>query len=330
MPIPYSLCGPRRDELETRRRRRCRWLGVVLLVGFFLPILDAGAKDWARSIWEYDKRGSGEVQTAPSMKVVFFLPTVVISGRASPLESLIVFYPLLAGLAALVIAGLPWKARAETMIGLGLPPFLFLAGFGVFLGGMALYFVGLWFLLIAGLAGISIGSLARTNRPASRAAHGIAVVGTVLTFLAFLLPVVPPKDGWGVIALPFKLLAEERSESTCEGLAVLLIMCCLVAAGLVCLVNRRRLEPQLSIALARRAWRLVVAGILLMFLLLPPVALVVLARERTGAFALLVVSIFTILVKACLLIFGPILLALFGAADLVVGEPEASPGVNPA
>jgi hypothetical protein len=300
------------ENLEAARRRRCRWLGVVLLAGAFLPILyDASAKYWFQSIWDWAKLGAADLQSAPSVTVLFF--PVDAMRENVPLLTTLNFYLLMAGLAALSMAGARWKARALTILVLGLPALILISGLPLLLILDVSPAFLLWPLLMLGLAGISVGSLARTSQPENRAAHEIAQAGAVLTTLS-LLP---------AIVLCIMLLAEGTPSYICMDVTILLAIVLMAAAAILCFANRRSLAPQRSIRLGRIAFRLVAAGALSVALLVAPAALFALATETPENIPLALVSVYSIIVKACFLVFGPMLLLLFGAADLIVGEPEA-------
>jgi hypothetical protein len=284
------------DPGDEARKRNLILLGVVILIGFFMPIaVEAG--------WRETR--------------LVFLNFLVLQGGAPGEIVLFCLYPLIAGAIVILLAMTAKGAgRSVTLLGLGILSVVLLLTLE---GARGRGFVGRLLedapvsasasLLIGLLAavGLFVGSRARHYRPASQAAAVIGIIGGILCLLNLVLPVLPPEAGSILLLAPFKLL--EFSGAAFVGLGVLAMMGCLVAASVLCIVNvKPRRNSQM---LAQVAFLLQVSGYAVYgFFML--VGIMGAGGSRGQGTALL------LLIKMGCWIVGLLLLIPVGLTDLVV------------
>jgi hypothetical protein len=327
-----------RDSPELRReehcrKRRYRWWAAALAVGFFLPIIVADSGSWIQNIVE---RVAGQPPAAPAAAVegegeppaatlrLVFLQSLIISGPAPFALKWLVFYPLLAAVALALATGLPSALRALAAIVLGLIPVLVCMGAPEVKGLMdplasATQAAGPACMVLAVLGGLGIlvGSLARTYRPGSTAAFVIGVCGGAMTLLALVLPLSPEGGGRIMLLAPLKMM-----EQAGAGKFVAVIQAgewvCLILASLLCFANHYKLEAGRAGSRGYRALGFLAAGLLL-------AASAQLFAALGAGGGLPVPTLLTLFPKMTVLVFGLVLLAPLGLADLVAGFSSAAP-----
>ena len=317
---PLVALTPREEDRQ--RRRNLRILGIVLLLGFVLPVFGGGKEIHFVNFWPFGL----EAREMESDYQEEFGIDVYLRGRSPFDKALPLLWPGIAG-AVLLVVCVPVvrsRVRAWWIIGLGTLPFVK----GMFTDPALLHGVirGLWQLpkafyvitafLAVGWVGVFAGARVRTYRPERATAYLVGAVGACLYLLAFLVPSLPKEAGTVLIAVPFKLLGEDTSRWF--GLALLFQMLLLLGACGACFAN----VPSAPRAQARGAARLT-------FLLL------MLGTFGGGAALLLAVMIkapggvnwlvfFGNLVKFGAWFVGLLLLLPVGITDLMVEGPATS------
>jgi len=268
-PLTRSITGKPLDALtpleeDRRRRRHIRILGLVLLVGFLLPVFDKGKEmDFVNFLPFGSEAREMESDYSEEYGIHVYL-----RGRSPFDKAFPLLYPGIAG-AVLLVVCVPMvrrRVRAWWIIGLGTLPFVM----GMFTDPALLHGLirRLWQLpkaffvtttfLAAGWVGVFAGARARVYRPERATAYLVGVVGACLYLLALLFPSLPKDAGTLLIATPFVLLAEETSRW--PGLVLLFQMLLVLGACFVSFGNVPSTPRAWARVLARLTFRLLMLG----------------------------------------------------------------------
>ncbi|HUV39471.1 MAG TPA: hypothetical protein VMY39_07640, partial [Planctomycetota bacterium] len=286
-------------EERERRTRAVRWLGVVLLVGFLLPIVIAFGKD-VEVIWLNFKMLAADGVPA-SVRVTAALP-------------------LVAGVALVALSfGAPVMPRGGTMVGLLALQFLIVlseAGLPRMIPRVLFPAVTSMVLGLLGWLGLFVGSRVRFYRPASRPAWVIGIIGGACYVLYLLFPV--SGGGGGKEKIPLFMVFEMFEGSGGKFLAFCLVgqMGCMVAAGVLCVTNTMRRTSDEVHRRAGLAFALIVAGMVVVL-----VGILGQAMSTEELHGSLWFTFFLMLAKMGCWIGGMVLLLPMGVTDLMVGEP---------
>lgn len=303
----------RYDSGQDMRRQALVWLGVVILIGFFMPVI------------------------GPSMDggVTIEFPNFAVLGGGAPGHViLLALYPGIAGLIVILVASLSsGPGRSAVLMGLGA---LFLILLLTFQpegrrGGMSLAdalsqippsITAFLMILLFAFVGLFVGSRVRFYRPASQVAAIIGAVGGILCFMSLLLPVLPSEAGGIFLVAPFKILGE--GGGVVMGLGLLGTIACLVGSSILCIMNVRPHRDAES--LGQRASQFLVIALVTFGVCI----LIEMIRGLTqaGAPGIAVLAVFLALVKGACCLVGLLLLLPVGLSDLVVNLTPLAPSVT--
>jgi hypothetical protein len=295
------------DPTEDARKRNLIWLGVVILIGFLMPVIG-------------QDRG-GETKVA--------FPNIEALGEGAPAGAvLICLYPLFAGAAVIFLATLVrGPGRSAALIGLGVLFLILVVAtlheltgglFGPAFGrGMAASATASMVIGLCAFIALLVGIRARYYRPVCQPAAIIGMIGAFLYFLTLVMPVGPSIP----LIAPFQLLSLSGGHPMTVLLAFTMLgtMGCLIAASVLCIINGSpRWNAQ---ALANRAFSLLVFG----FALQLPCALIMVAGGARGPGLLFVLFVVTFVTKVLCWILGLLLLIPVGLTDLLVNLTPPGP-----
>jgi len=306
-PTSSSGFRPEGSSLQGREAvTRLFKLGLIILLGFFLPIAVP----------------MGERSTR-----LIFPNLLVLGQKGAPLLAVLFFlYPALAGVAVILLAvRTSGTQRAVGLIAAGvLPILILLPGPGVLAGlerlvrstpGPAMLGP---ILLLVGWVGIYVGSRTATLRPGTLAAALIATIGGGSYLLFLVFPFIPAREGLVPLLAVLKLFFTVKSFA--EFLAVLglfALMACMGAAAAFCVqVFRERPSDQY---LGYKAFSLLRLGSILCPVLIFLGALLQVKSVGTFAVAL------TVAAKLGCWGFGLFLLIPIGLTELVVALVSEKP-----
>lgn len=303
VPAPYLRAYVPLSFEAGLRSRNMIVLGVLLLVGFLMPIVD-GAN-------------------------VKFPNFAVFSAGGAPWQLFVIMLaPGVAGLAMILLAWLGrHPVRGIVTIALPLLPVLVLMldaevrrSFSFTFRDMPGEIILAVLLLNLGWIGLLVGARARWYRPRRRAAYWIGLAGAIAFMVFLMLPIMPAEAGHIPLITAFKMFEVPPMRLVAFG--VVAWIACTVPAGVLCLMT----DPGKSADFARRraggAFRLLIAGAAA-FGLCAATALLQNARA-----AGVVTPVFTALIKFGCWGVGMILLLPTGITDLVVGPAPEQPAVQ--
>jgi len=286
-------------------------LGLVILAGFFLPVL-VGRGDQAKPV----------------------VPNILLLGeeRVPGIVKFILLYPGLAGISVIVLAlATRGIGRAITLVVLGVIPFVVMLASadvrgvsGAMLSVAPSSITAAMVLGLLAFLGLFVGSRARCFRPASLTAAIIGALGGGLYLVNLLLPLYPSAMGSIALLRPLKLM-ELGDQALVVGLITLGAMACMIAASILCIVNV--VQGTRAQRLAHIAFRLFLTAIVLLVgAELVPTFWRIGQVEGVQVVASLLSS-----VKGLLWLGGLFLLIPVGITDLVVSlGPVPAPVARPA
>jgi hypothetical protein len=302
------------DPTEGVRRRNLIWLGVVILIGFLMPVLEVHG--WRRV----------------EVRVNFMNFEVLGEERAPALAKIMCLYPGIAGVAVILLASLArGPGRSGALIGLGALPIIILlaseearrslAEIPAEAGGV----IVLALLGVLAFIGLFAGSRARSYRPASQAAAVIGIVGGITYLVTLVVPALPPEAGSIQLIALFKLF--ESKFAVIMALGALAQMGCLIAASIICIVNVRPRHD--SESLAGSAFTLLVTGSIVAGSAYFLNTLIVMFQAGREVPAEALAAMLLAVVKFGCWILGLFLLLPMGVTDLVVNLTPAGPAAPP-
>ena len=221
--MSYGSYASSPESEEQRRRRRIVALGIMLLLGFLLPVL-------------YPNPFGG------GTRATFLNFEILGESNAPGLVTFMFLYPGLAGIAVIVLAlACRATARSVALIAVGVLPLVVLmldqdvqkaaAVMRQFPGSASIWVV---VLALAGCGGILTGIRALHYRSSSWPAAIIGAIGGGLYLLSLFLPVLPKAMGRVCFAVPFKMFT---AETVPAALGALGQMVCLMLASALCLMT---------------------------------------------------------------------------------------------
>jgi len=296
---PYRSTEPA-DEF--RRRRRIRKLGIILLLGFLLPVLSP-------------RTFEGGVRTT-------FLNFEILGESSAPgLARFMFLYPGLAGIAVIILAAYRGAARSVGLICVGILPLVVLAldpdvqeaasVLSSFPGARSIWAA---VFSLAGCGGILAGIRALHYRPGSRPAAVIGAVGGGLYLVSLFLPVLPKEMGRIAFLVSFKVFGQPSSIPL--GLGMLGQMVCLMLASVICLMTLARMPAARE--LADGAFKFVIWSAVVY--LLGVILQTLFTMDGPASHFLCFLSV---MVKVTFWVVGLFLLLPVGLADLIVNLTPA-------
>jgi hypothetical protein len=307
------------EKERAKRRRNIVILGVVLLLGFLLPILVPRFQ----SSRPYDPDRISEVTLKPKFVSFEAMAQEDMPGTAK----FFILFPALAGITAVIVALVTdGRARGAILLALfALLVIVMLSSRDVRVGflEMARAMGGRLgtFMILSTVAwlGIFVGSRSRWYRPGSTAAMVIGIVGGILYLVVEVLPVLPDAVGTISLVAPFKLLGQKRM--VIAGLGGVVQLGCLIAASIVCFVNVNLADQRRGQRLGRVAFRLLVGGAIAAGACFVLNGMVEAGRNVEEHLGLFIFSSLFNLAKFLAWVVGVLLLLPIGLTDLVVGPP---------
>ena len=287
---------------EQVRRRNITVLGMVMILGFLLPIVVVVPSGPGLP-------GSGGMHVVHLNFAVFQMP------EPPPEAVLTSLLPLLLGGAAIGV-GLLVKSpfRGVILVVLGLLPFLIVLSSEdarmllSLMGGEMIGELTLAVLVpLVGLGATWVGARSRTFRPGSLTAYVIGAAGAALVLLSLL------RD----IMAPFELFRL----SILLGLSSLAMMICLAGAAGICIGNipGRPMKP--ATELSKLACALLIVGL---FVGLAVPVLQGVGQSGRASFGMFL-TVISLLVKMAMVAVGVLFLTPMGVTDLIIGPADAAP-----
>ena len=227
------------ERLPKRRDTIIKTVGVLLLLGFILPVQIDSFHHFGPPVWIF--------------------PNLQYPG-AGPTEVCLSFSPLFAGIAALIIAYLKISSRDKShlLLVLGLTPIFSLSCLTsrVKADGYETTLLMMSFIALAGLLG-SIRSL--IHRPRNARGHLIAKVCVVIVLvtiaaIAFLIPDLT----WSIIGYS-PIVRDVFGEQTVTNIVLVVWAACLLMAMILCIRNGPREKN--ARRMARAAFQLLLAAL---------------------------------------------------------------------
>ena len=303
VPAPYLRAYVPLSFEARLRSRNMILLGVVLLVGFLMPVVDGA-------------------------DMVFPNFTVFSAGGAPWQLFVIMLAPGVAGLAMILLACLDrHPVRGVITIALPLLPILVLMtdekvrlSFSFIFEEVAGEFVLAVVLLNLGWIGLLVGARSRWYRPRKPAAYWIGLAGAIAFGVFLVLPIMPADAGRIPAVTAIRMLEVPPIRLVAFG--VVAWIACTVLAGVLCCITGPGRSAGFARRRARAAFRLLAAGGIALGLCISIAML-----QNAGA-ADAVALVFTALVKFGCWGVGMILLLPTGITDLVVGPAPEQPAVQ--
>jgi len=281
-----------------RQRANLILLGVILLIGFTIPVVQVHYSTGARNV-EFINIMIVAQDSAPiSVKILYLIPGIagiglfVLQGvTRHPVRGIVIIFlaatPVLIALTDLQNVGVQSLRQKH------LPPeaaFLMLV---VFLG-----------LIVAPMA-MLVGIRSRSYRPDSPLAYWFGVAGAGAWFIFLAAPVLGAEQGTMFMMLPIKMINQSGVDGVSMGLLVL--MACASISAAICIINRPTTDALKAQNLANMAhWTLLVGFVVFILCL-------------SGKFINGFQALMGILKSLCW--FGGMFLLLpTGVTDLVVGR----------
>ncbi len=310
VPVARPPMGYESEAAE--RRRHMLGLGLVLLAAFLMPIMVPGFGAGSSSEWIFVNLEVFRQEVPWQVAVVMLAPAV--GGVGIILASRLLRHPV----------------RGAVICALPILPVLLLLLDEEVARDVKFAFSAtpteskvLLILWCIALIGLLVGIRTRWYRPANPAAYVVGCVGGGTYALSLLLPVLPSEAGYIALVTPFKLFDVPRM--VLFGFGLLMAMLCMIAASVICIVNRPGIRDDFARNRARAALWLLVSGQAAGVLFTLMTFLQALPEDGAASFA---ASVFLIFVKGGAMMFGMILLLPFGLIDLLVGPmrpPAAAP-----
>ena len=303
VPAPYLRAYVPLSFEARLRSRNMILLGVVLLVGFLMPIVD-GAN--------------------------FEFPNfAVFSAAGAPWQMFVIMLaPGVAGMAMILLARLGrHPVRGIVTVALPLLPVLVLMtdeevrrSFSFTFKNMSGELILAVLLLNLGWIGLLVGARARWYRPRRGAAYWIGLAGAIAFGVFLMMPIMPAEAGHIPLITAFKMF--EAPPIRLVAFGVVAWIDCTVLAGVLCLMTAPGKSADFARRRARGAFLLLIAGAAA-FGLCAATALLQNARADD-----VVAPVLTALIKFGCWGVGMILLLPTGITDLVVGPAPERPAVQ--
>ncbi len=298
---------------RSKRRRRIIFLGVILVIGFFCPVL---------------------VQDGNSVKPVFTNIQTLTSENLSSYPTFMtvqLVWPLAAGAAAIIfalIAGGYIRGPILTLI--------WLAPLGVMLTDEAgqqmlrryyqmLNLFGhdwatvLILLTLISVAMLIIAARGRAYRPKSSVLGLFGIAGGLLFIVCLLLPLLPRENGTMFLLMPFKILEDNSVSAQVFGISMLAGFASLLLSAVLCIINFLVRKGSASRGIAVGASVFIVLGILGLWTSRVVPQYILLFQGAKCTVADVSVAILTD-IRGTLLFLGFFLLLPVGLADMIVGN----------
>ncbi len=288
-----------RAKLAGRQRANLILLGVVLLIGFLMPIVHDNGPQRPRSFDMVNITILGKIPAPPmSIKVICLVPGVAGVGllvlqvlTKHPLRGIMILFmavvPILIALADLQLVRAMTGSQKATPTGNTL--------------AMTLCFLGLFAAPVAMLVGIR----SRSYQPDNHTAYYFGVAGAVLWLVFLVTPALPAEMGHIFLMVPIKLIT--NTGPSAQSIGLIAIAACMTVTAALCIVNTPSTEFMKARKLAGTAFLTFIIGV--------TVLLLCLVGQAVGSFPLLVATI-----KYVCWFGGVFMLLPAGITDLVVGH----------
>lgn len=278
---------------EVNRKRNVAFVGVMLIIGFIMPVCVASPYSSSLQFSLVNIEGLGE--SGIGWQGVFLL-----------------LFPLIAGIVTLILAPLAPRTRGPVLIVLAVSKIvvvvLAINETGVArLFGPSLQMLTFVYVLSLGMIwGLLVGCRARWYRPSAKIAYGVGVIGALCTLLIYFVPF----EGTPGIVNVFQLVSLAPVIGALLVLASLLI----IGAAVMSLVNapNRRLETNANTARLTYVIMLLSFGACLLAILVS----VIDAADHAAMF----VAGLTATIKGVCWMGGVLLLLPMGLTDVIIGD----------
>jgi hypothetical protein len=308
---PESLGKPRRPRYTVdysegaRRRVHMTVLGIVLVVGFLLPVVTTKF---------YPSHGFTTSLAFPNLEGLT---------SETPWEVVLVLIaPGATGVGMIIAASvIRHPARGVFVCLLPVLPILLLfiseevqQGAGSFFSDIPAK-LQLWSYWVAlGVGALLIGTRVRWYRPHEAATYLIGCVGGAACLLHLFLPVFPEEAGHIPLIRIFKMFGQRGMRTLAFG--SLVAAACLAASSVICFANSLRSSEDVAKVRAKMAFWLIVGGLAAMVFFL---FVSVFEATPESAPARFYVIKFSFMIKSLCWIGAMYLLLPFGVIDLLVG-----------
>lgn len=287
-----------RAKLAGRQRANLIMLGVILLIGFILPVIQDNGPGKPRSVDIANITILTQQRAPISLKVLCLAPGVAGIGlivlqaaTRHPVRGVLILFMALTPIFVSMIdfqitqAVVPGAASVQHENTLA----------------MTLGFMGIF---IAPLAMLT-GARARSYRPDSMTAYCFGIAGAVLWLLFLITPSLPSEQGSIFLMMPFELLKHDAT--TKMGMGLIALAASMTLAAAVCIINAPSTDPGRARKHAALAFRAMCVGV--------GVFLLFLGGMFMTSFPAIVAGL-----KALCWFGGMHLLLPTGATDLIVGH----------
>ena len=250
--------GPHDRSVQAgRQRANMTLLGIVLLIGFVMPIIQ---------INPFTGQRHGE-----------FVSITIMGAEHIPIQLQVLFLaPGVAGIGLLMLQGFTkHPVRGAVIIFLAAMPTLIsltnlqtveaLTAFPRHVPAQAAFTMLVFFLgwFVAPVA-LLVGIRSRGYRPGSSAAYWFGVAGAGVWFAFLVMPILPAEAGYIFLMLPIKLIGRPGAEGVSMGLLVLVV--CTIISSVLCIINKPTSEPRKARKQAGMAFWTLVFGFVVFIL----------------------------------------------------------------
>ena len=238
-----------------RQRANMIFLGIILLVGFVMPIIQIN--DIGQRHGEFINITIVGREHVPIPIIVFYL-TPGVAGMGLLILQAFTRHPV-RGIVIIFLAAVPTLISlidSQTIEAMGVFR-KFVSAEAAF--GMLAAFLGLFVAPVALLVGIR----SRGYRPDSPVAYWFGAVGAGAWFTFLVMPILPAEAGYIFLMAPIKLIGQSGAGGVSMGLLILIV--CTSISAIVCIINKpssqtRKVRSQASLAF----WTLVIGFIVFM------------------------------------------------------------------
>gem|GEM_PF-3184573 len=245
-----------RSSQAGRQRANMIFLGVILLIGFAMPLIQFNPFTQERNA-EFINITILSAEHAPAQIIVLFLAPGI-AGMGLLILQAFTKHPV-RGLVVLFLALMPLLIAltdSQTIVMLNvfqkhIPAKAALT--------MLVVFLGLFVAPVALLAGMR----SRGYRPASQVAYWFGAVGAGAWFIFLAAPILPSEAGSIFLMLPIKLMGQSGAGGVSMGLLVTMV--CTSISAVLCIINKPASDPRKALSQAGLAfWTLVIGFVVFM------------------------------------------------------------------
>lgn len=282
------------EREEKRRFAALMVLGSMLIAGFILPVFGVGP------------RGDFHME---------FVNLTALNHSPNVLATVMMLYPIIAGVLLLIIAGaVKGPMRGVTMVLLGLLPIVYgvieaansgaLRGLVIVPRGSILIAI----IMLIGLYGVFIGNRARWYRPDCKPAYVFALIGGCCLLVVLMAPL-------GEKPVFIEVFGALQG-NVAMAIGIIIPVYMMIAAGVISVINSHAKPLPTASNLGGLAFRLLLGSLVIGFIVIVAAQFMIQGFEVWA-----LVTAFSVTLKGFCWAGGIMLLLPLGVTDMLIGNP---------